>query len=89
MAEFVIERKFTRLEIDSATFVNHDSVLKALGIPEQKAMRIYPHIGNVGSSSVALTLKMLVEQERVKRGDTVAMMGIGSGLNVSMMSVDW
>jgi acyl-CoA:acyl-CoA alkyltransferase len=67
---------------------NHDGVLATLGIPQSKALRIYPELGNVGSASVAIAMKMGVERGMAGPGDRVALMGIGSGLNVSMLSVE-
>ena len=68
---------------------NHDAVIRALSIPPNKALRIYIDHGNVGACGVPLTLAMLVDQGRVQKGDRVGLMGIGSGLNVMMMGVQW
>lgn len=68
---------------------NHDAVVQALKIPPNKALRLYIDNGNVGACGVPLTLAKLVEQKRVQAGDRVALMGIGSGLNVMMMGVEW
>jgi 3-oxoacyl-[acyl-carrier-protein] synthase-3 len=65
------------------------AVCQALGVPTQKCHLTYPTLGNVGPAAVPLTLALAVEAGRVKSGDHVALMGIGSGLNVSMMSVTW
>ena len=67
---------------------NHDGVLATLDIPPSKALRIYPELGNVGSASVAIAMKMGMERGLAGPGDRIALMGIGSGLNVSMMAVD-
>lgn len=68
---------------------NHDAVTRALGVPPDRALRIYPDLGNVGAAGVPLTLARAVEQGRVLPGQAVALMGIGSGLNCAMMVVDW
>lgn len=68
---------------------NHDAVCGALGVPLDRALRVYPDIGNVGACGVPLTLSRAVEQGRVSAGDTVALLGIGSGLNCAMMALDW
>jgi len=87
------------LDVDPATVAefalhqvgkaNHDAVTGALRIPAERALRIYPELGNVGAAGVPLALEQSVAQQRVRHGDTVAMMGIGSGLNCAMMVVDW
>ena len=68
---------------------NHDAVVQALGIPPNKAYRTYIDHGNVGACGVPLTLAMLCEAGRIGPGDRVGLMGIGSGLNVMMMGVQW
>ena len=64
-------------------------MIRALGIPPNRALRIYIDHGNVGSCGVPLSLSMLAEQGRVQRGSRVGLMGIGSGLNVMMLGVEW
>ncbi len=68
---------------------NHDAVLKALQLPESKAVRLYPRIGNVGAAGVPLTLSWLNEQQRLQEGNLVVLMGIGSGLNVAVQGILW
>ena len=68
---------------------NHDAVIQALGIMPNKALRLYIDNGNVGACGVPLTLAKLVEQGRIQNGQRAALMGIGSGLNVMMMGVEW
>lgn len=65
------------------------ALCQALGIDFAKCFLTYPRHGNVGPAAVPLTLALAVEAGKVRRGDHVALMGIGSGLNVSMMSVNW
>ncbi|HJN76117.1 MAG TPA: 3-oxoacyl-ACP synthase III [Myxococcota bacterium] len=87
---------FRREQGDSSAFAlhqvgkaNHDTVCRALGIDDRRALRIYPEIGNVGAASVAIAAGMSVEQGAVRPGEGLTLMGIGSGLNVSMLRVDW
>lgn len=68
---------------------NHDSVIQALKLPPNKALRVYIDHGNVGACGVPLTLAKLIEKGRIQTGDRVGMMGIGSGLNVMMLGVQW
>lgn len=65
------------------------AICNALNIPQQRAFVTYPTFGNVGPAAVPLTLALAEEAGRVRPGDHVALMGIGSGLNVAMMSVTW
>jgi len=68
---------------------NHDAVIKALSLPPQRAMAVFPDHGNVGAAGVPLTISLSREQGRLKDGDRLGMLGIGSGLNVSMMGAQW
>ncbi len=68
---------------------NHQAVLRALELPAARALRVYPDHGNVGAAGVPLTVALGLEAARIRAGDRVAMLGIGSGLNVSMMGIRW
>jgi len=65
------------------------ALAQTLEINPQKIFATYPRHGNVGPAAVPLTLALAVEAGAVKAGQHVALMGIGSGLNVAMMSVRW
>ncbi len=66
-----------------------EHLARALGVALERVPVIYPEHGNVGPASVPMTLARAVEDGRVARGDRVAMMGIGSGLNCAMGEVIW
>ncbi len=55
----------------------------------ERAFLTYPELGNIGPAAVPLTLGLAVEAGRVRAGDRVALMGIGSGLSCMMMEVLW
>ena len=65
------------------------AICQALDVNPAKCFLSYPTWGNVGPAAVPLTLALAEEAGRVHEGDHVGLMGIGSGLNVSMMSVTW
>ncbi len=64
-------------------------LFESLGLDQSRAFVTYPFLGNVGPASVPLTLALAEERGRLKSGDRVALMGIGSGLNCSMMEIRW
>ena len=66
-----------------------DSLMKLLGLDPEKIYRIYPEFGNIGPAAVPITLARAVEMGRIKKGDRVALLGIGSGLNCSMAEIVW
>ncbi|HED66807.1 MAG TPA: 3-oxoacyl-ACP synthase III [Planctomycetes bacterium] len=46
-------------------------------------------LGNIGSVSLPLTLSIAIREGRVERGQSVALLGIGSGLNCMMLGLEW
>ena len=65
------------------------AVVKAFGIDPKKVMTIFGEHGNIGPASVPIVLSKLKDLGRLKKGDRIALMGIGSGLNCSMAEVVW
>ena len=65
------------------------AVVKAFGIDPKKVMTIFGEHGNIGPASVPIVLSKLKELGRLKKGDRIALLGIGSGLNCSMAEVEW
>ncbi len=63
--------------------------IKAFGIDPKKVMTIFGEHGNIGPASVPIVLSKLRELGRLKKGDRIALLGIGSGLNCSMAEVVW
>lgn len=81
---------------DLAQFVIHQvsnphtkAFIKTLGIDPKKVMTIFGEFGNIGPASVPIVLSKLNELGRLKKGDRIGLMGIGSGLNCSMAEVVW
>ncbi|MGD9021536.1 MAG: 3-oxoacyl-ACP synthase III [Lysobacterales bacterium] len=66
-----------------------DSLMKLLGLDPQKIFRIYPELGNIGPASVPIALAKAVAGGKINKGDRVALLGIGSGLNCSMAEIVW
>ena len=62
---------------------------KTLGLTPEKHHLNFMTQGNMGPAAVPVTLKMAEEENRIRSGDHVALLGIGSGLNCSMMSITW
>ncbi|MBK9944592.1 MAG: 3-oxoacyl-ACP synthase III [Kouleothrix sp.] len=65
------------------------AVAEALEIKPHKLHLNFPLLGNIGPAALPITLAMAEEAGRIKPNDHVALLGIGSGLNCSMMSVTW
>jgi 3-oxoacyl-[acyl-carrier-protein] synthase III len=63
--------------------------VEMLGADPRKVFAIYPRFGNIGPAAIPITLGKARDAGRLRRGARVALMGIGSGLNCSMMEVVW
>ena len=68
---------------------HQNTILKMLGIPEEKDYVSYPYLGNIGTVSLPLTAGLADERDVLESGDRVAFLGIGSGLNCLMLGWDW
>ncbi|MBC2607596.1 3-oxoacyl-ACP synthase III [Pelagicoccus albus] len=60
-----------------------------LGLDHAKDFSSYQTFGNTGSAALPITLAKAAEEQAIKAGDKVALLGIGSGLNCLMMGVEW
>ena len=64
-------------------------LLERLGIDPAADFSTVEFLGNTGSAAVPVTAAIGLERGHVSSGDRVALLGIGSGLNVVMIGVDW
>jgi 3-oxoacyl-[acyl-carrier-protein] synthase-3 len=67
--------------------VHTDKVCQQLGINPDKVPVSYPTLGNVGPAAIPIT--MANNQHLFSAGDNILCMGIGSGLNVSFVELQW
>ncbi len=65
------------------------SMLQAIGMRPEDDFTTYEHLGNMGTVSLPVTAAVAEEREFLSRGDLVAWLGIGSGLNCMMLGVQW
>lgn len=70
--------------------VAHEKLsLESLDLINHRTFRTYPTLGNTGSSALPITLMMAEEKSQIKKGERVALLGIGSGLSSIMLGVQW
>lgn len=60
-----------------------------IGVDLTKYYTTFTNYGNIGPVSLPFTLSKMYEDNAVKEGERIALMGIGSGLNCAMMEVIW
>ena len=68
---------------------HQDEILKTLGIDKSKDFTTFEHLGNIGTVSLPMTAAIADERGVLQRGENVAFLGIGSGLNCMMLGLKW
>jgi len=63
-------------------------MLEELGLDPKIDFATYPWLGNTGAAALPVTLAIGIEKEHYRSGDHVAMLGIGSGINVLMLALN-
>lgn len=66
-----------------------EGMAKTMGIPPEKIQLNVRTQGNMAAAALPITLAQAAEEGQIKAGNHVGLLGIGSGLNCSMMSVSW
>ncbi|OUM39614.1 3-oxoacyl-ACP synthase III [Arthrobacter sedimenti] len=64
-----------------------NAIIKAVDLERERVPITFPHWGNVGPASLPMTLAQ--ESQSLSPGDRVLCLGVGSGLNTSMMEIAW
>jgi 3-oxoacyl-[acyl-carrier-protein] synthase III len=60
-----------------------------IDVDSARFTRIYETLGNVGAAGVGRALIQTEREGRVREGENVALLGVGSGLNAALMEVAW
>lgn len=68
---------------------HRSTILRTLGIAEERDFVAYDFLGNTGTVALPLAAALAEEREFLRPGHRVALLGIGSGLNCLMLGVDW
>ncbi len=92
--EFLTEIGWTTARIDKTvchqvTRIHRKVLLETLGLDSQKDLTTYEWLGNTGSVALPVTAALAAERGDFQPGDRIALMGIGSGINVIMLAVEW
>jgi 3-oxoacyl-[acyl-carrier-protein] synthase-3 len=62
---------------------------ETLGLDLTKDFSTFETLGNMGSASLPATLALGAENGAVREGESVGLLGIGSGLNCLMLALEW
>ena len=93
-ADFLAEMNWTAEDVQK-TFCHqvgraHRRLLfETLGLDERIDYSTVEYLGNTGSVALPMTASIGIENAHLQPGDRVAMLGIGSGINVIMLGVEW
>ena len=67
--------------------IHTNAITKAAALDPDHVPVTYPELGNVGPASLPITLAR--NAHRLKKGDRILAMGVGSGLNTAMTEIIW
>lgn len=73
--------------IHQVSSVHTQAVTATLGIDPARVPMTFPRYGNIGPASIPFTLAQQVDN--LRGGDRVGCLGIGSGLNASVIEIAW
>jgi len=65
------------------------AMLEALELPAERDFTTFEVLGNTGSAALPVTWAMAAEQGHLAANEQVALLGIGSGINVIMLGLKW
>jgi len=84
-----VANELDHVVIHQVSRVHTEAFIRAFGVDPGRVYRIFPKFGNIGPASIPVVLSKIVDENRVQRGDRIALMGIGSGLNCCMAEIVW
>jgi 3-oxoacyl-[acyl-carrier-protein] synthase-3 len=68
---------------------HHRLLFENLGLDPAIDFSTFEFLGNTGSTALPMTAAIGIERGCVEPGNRVALLGIGSGINVIMLGFDW
>jgi 3-oxoacyl-[acyl-carrier-protein] synthase-3 len=93
-ADFLAEMEWTAANVRK-TFCHqvgraHQRLLfETLGLESRIDYSTFEFLGNTGAAALPITAALGIENNHLRKNDQVALLGIGSGINVIMLGVDW
>lgn len=90
LKELAINRENIDLVLTHQVGIAHEKLsLESFKLTTNKNFKTYPTLGNTGSSALPVTLMKAFEDDKIKKEELVALLGIGSGLVSIMLGVKW
>jgi len=69
--------------------IHTEKFCEIVGLDIDNVFKLYPNFANIGPAGVPIVLSKLDGEGRLEKGDRIALMGIGSGLNCTMAELVW
>jgi 3-oxoacyl-[acyl-carrier-protein] synthase-3 len=66
-----------------------DNIIRRLNLPEEKVFINYQQVGNTVSASIPIALKDASDQQCLKKGDLVMLVGFGVGYSWGGCLIEW
>lgn len=66
-----------------------EEMIKALKVSQDLDFPTFQFLGNMGSASLPISFAMGVEKRNVQSGDSIALLGFGSGINCLFAALQW
>ena len=63
--------------------------MKKIGIPENKYINMVADYGNMVSSSVPFAMCRAIQEGKIKRGDTILLVGTAAGLTSNILAIKY
>ncbi len=91
---FLDESNWQRSAIDRTVChqvgVTHRKLmLESLGLPPENDFATFGFLGNTGAAALPSAFAIGCKEEFFRSGDKIAWLGIGSGINSTMMGIEW
>jgi acyl-CoA:acyl-CoA alkyltransferase len=68
---------------------HHRLLFESLGLDQRIDFATFEYLGNTGAAALPTAASLGIESGHVQPGDRVALFGIGSGINVIMLGLEW
>ncbi len=82
-------RQIDQFVCHQVSLAHFSHVFRRLELPMDKALLTFPYLGNVGPTSLPLTLALGEAQGTIRPGQDLCFWAVGSGLGCIMMGVRW
>lgn len=65
------------------------TIAEGLGIDHEKFSCTFSRYGNIAAATIPIALSELIEQDKVKRGDKLMLIGFAAGVSLSVQLIEW